>query len=146
MSGDGHDHKQAFRDKFVEPTPDAIEDALGPAWEAWQAAEAMFAEIGGGPIAWKYYNDGQWLARSLKGKQTLAWLAIDERGFFYLTSYFAKRLFDVLLELPELDDDVRAQLESVTPFVQSWPAHFTIRTTADLDKVRPVVAFRAANK
>jgi hypothetical protein len=128
-------------------TPDAagIGDALGDSFAAWQQLDAALAEPALGlELSWRYYRDGGWLRKALRGKKTVAWLAVWE-GYATITFYFAARHRPGLVALP-LPAPLRRQAAEAEMSGALLPLVVEIRTAADVDAALEVLRFKLASR
>ncbi|MCS3428041.1 DUF3788 family protein [Leucobacter aridicollis] len=74
-------------------------DAAYPAWSALVAR--LTGDELGLTLDWRYYRDGGWLCRALRGSKNLAWLAFKP-GRLTVACYFAERHRAALAAIPGL--------------------------------------------
>ena len=128
-----------FDDPKVEPTTALIEDALGPASEAWQALQGVLAEAGT-TVVWRHYRDGGWLAKATKGSKTVAWMQVDS-GFARMTCYFAERHRAALAEA-DLPPALRAQIVGQEMVGRMLPFSLQVRTLDDVTSAATVLTLK----
>lgn len=136
----------AFTDPAIEPTPELIANALGSGVEGWTELQRLLREARV-VIAQKWYRDGGWLIRARKGSKTILWAGIDDGGFVDGAVHFAERLREAVATSPGLPPD-RAEAIRKAPVVggRLFSVPFELRTPADLDALRPILAARLALK
>jgi hypothetical protein len=136
---------RVLTDPDVSPAESQIRSALGGATEAWQVLESALAEP---PFAlalsWQYFRDGGWLCRALRGRKTVAWLAVW-RDCATVTFYFAARHREDLVSLP-ITDGLRRQVAEAEMTGRMLPFVIEVRTLTDVDAVREVMRYKLAAK
>lgn len=115
----------AFREPGVEPTPERIQAALGPAGGAWQDLARLIADAGL-DLTWKYYRDGGWLARATSRGKTIAWLKVAD-GHATLTCYFAERHRPVLVADATLPAALRETISGTAMIGRMLPVTVEVR-------------------
>jgi hypothetical protein len=132
-------------DEAQEPTDAIIEDALGPAYPAWEKLTAALT----GPefhlkLGWVFYSDGGWLCKALKGSKNQAWLGVWE-GYASVAYYFAARHRADLanLAIPQELQDRAAQAALIGKML---PLMIELRTTPDTDAALEVMRYRVKAK
>ena len=67
----------ALQNRDLPPTADLIEDALGdtcPIWERFlEALEDPDLRV---TVSWRWYVDGGWLGKVMRGTRNFAWLSL----------------------------------------------------------------------
>ncbi|MGX4735653.1 DUF3788 family protein [Kitasatospora griseola] len=129
-----------FVDPEVEPTPDLVADALGPAVEGWDALMRELAEAGV-EAPWRWFRDGGWLVKAADRARTVAWIAVDGNATT-CNFLFAERLRDAVATLPGLTPDLARKIRDEPLRGKLFPVAFTVRTRADVDRLRPVLKAR----
>ena len=132
-----------FDDPRVEPTTTLVDDALGPASEAWHALQDVLAEAGA-TVGWHHYRDGGWLAKATKGSKTVAWLQVDS-GLARMTCYFAER-HRPALAAADLPPALRAQIVGQAMVGRMLPFSLQIRTAADVTSAATVLTLKQTLK
>ncbi len=128
-----------FDDPKVEPTTALVDDALGPASEAWHALQGVLAAAGT-TVAWRHYRDGGWLARATKGSKTVAWMQVDS-GYARMTCYFAERHRTALAEA-DLPAALRAQIVGQEMVGRMLPFSLQVRALDDVTAAATVLALK----
>ena len=121
----------ALTDPAVTPTPALIDAALGEAAPAWHDLLTTLDEEFGLAVEWRWYRDGGWLGKVLKGKKNLAWLCVWP-GYGSITFYFPARHRDTLAALP-LPAELRADVTSGERVGASIAVKVDLRTPTDVD-------------
>ena len=128
-----------FGDPAVQPTDVLISDALGECLQAWTGfGDALTAA--GVAVGWRYYRDGGWLAKAVRGSKTVAWMSVD-KGFARVTFYFAARLRDALLEATDLPAWVRDRMQAPATG-QSLAVTVELRTADDAADAEAVLKYK----
>jgi hypothetical protein len=119
-----------FNDPEVTPTPSMITGALGPASQAWQSLIDGLAKDGVS-ADWRYYRDGGWLIKAVKGTKTVAWMQVNH-GFGRVTCYFASRLFTSLVGSAELTPRLRHSIAAPAVTDKSLAVTVEVRAQDDV--------------
>ncbi len=147
--------QQLLRDPDVQPTNDAIAQALG---EANIAYNKFVNELASHNIQleWRYYNDGKaWLAKGLfkwtgvRGGQnelTVFWLSIW-KDFFKVTIYVPKKACAEAFSLP-LEDIVRQMIADSKQMgeLKFFPLVFELRSVAMFEAIFSLADFKIKMK
>ncbi|MDR2722458.1 MAG: DUF3788 domain-containing protein [Cellulomonadaceae bacterium] len=134
----------AFTHPDVAPTAETVADALGVALPAWEALQEALAGRGVTP-AWRFYRDGGWLIKAVKGSRTVLWASIADEAVDG-GIYFAERLRDDVTSAPGITPALADQIRAAQPLGRTFPVPFTLRTLDDVDALLPVVDARLALK
>lgn len=122
-------------DPEINPDDPQIEEAFGPAYDAWRAlSAAVNAPPFGLALSWSHYRDGGWLCKALRGTKNLAWLGVWD-GYATVTFYFAERHRNDLIALP-IPDPLREQAARTEMIGRMLPLMVEIRA---LDDVAPAL-------
>ncbi len=132
-----------FDDPKVEPTTTLVEDALGPASEAWHALQGVLAEAGA-TVEWRHYRDGGWLAKATQGSKTVAWMQVDS-GFARMTCYFAERHRSALAGA-DLPPALRAQIVGQAMVGRMLPFSIPVLTLDDVASATTVLTLKQTLK
>lgn len=136
----------AFVDRDApEPTPAMISATLGASLPAWNELLQVLGEVGA-KTAWKWYRDGGWLFRAIKGSKTILWASIDADGFIDGSFYFAERLREPLAEFPGLTTRQVRGIRESEPWGRTIPVPFELRTEADVKAIQVVIDAKLALK
>lgn len=140
------DRVRILTDPAVAPDDARIAAALGQAFPAWQRlASALGEKPFGIAASWQYYRDGgSWLARGLRGKKNLVWLAVWN-GYATATCYFAARHRADLAELA-VPEALRRQAAEAQMVGRMLPIVVEIRSLADVDAVLEVLRYKMIAK
>ena len=126
-----------FSDPAVQPTDELIGDALGASVQAWTGfGDALTAA--GVTVGWRYYRDGGWLAKAVRGSKTVAWMSVD-KGFARVTFYFAARLRDALCDAADVPARVRDEIKAGAAVGKLVPVTLELRTPADVADAEAVL-------
>jgi hypothetical protein len=132
------DRVPVLTDPDAPPDDARIREALGEGFAAWQALESGLAAPSPGLVlSWRYYRDGGWLCRALRGGKNVAWLAVWD-GYATVTCYFAARHRDDLVALP-VPEDVATRAATAEMSGTMLPLVVEIRSQADVDAALEVV-------
>ena len=130
-------------DPDAAPDEVQIRAALGEAFLAWQSLETALTEP---PLrlalSWRYYRDGGWLRKALRGTRNLAWLAVW-KDHATITFYFAARHRDALVALP-IPDALRHQAAQAKMTGRLLPIVIDIRSQADAQTALEVLRYKLA--
>jgi hypothetical protein len=135
----------AFTDQAVEPTAEAVAEALGPAQPAWGDLQRGLDAVGAALAPWRYYRDGGWLLKAHKGSKTIAWIAIAN-GHIDMACHFAERLRDAAASAPGVPADVAETIRSAQPRAGLVSVAFELRSADDVDRAVPVLRAKVALK
>ena len=133
-----------FDDPAVEPTPKLIETALGAANGAWEELADLLAAVGA-KAEWRYYRDGGWLVKAVKGSKTVAWLQVND-GYGRITCYLAARHRETLANATDLPEDLRTKIAQVKTMAKTLPVTLEVRTLEEAATAGVVVAYKASLK
>ncbi|MDR2974718.1 MAG: DUF3788 domain-containing protein [Propionibacteriaceae bacterium] len=128
----------------VEPTDALIDDHLGEAFDAWRELIEVFTSEFGLQPTWRFYRDGGWLCKSLKGKKNQAWLGVWSHEAT-ATFYFAERHRDGLVAL-DIPEELRLQVSSTTMVGAMLPVQIVIRDHADVNSCLTVMRHKLSVK
>lgn len=128
-----------FDDPKVRPTTALVDEALGPAAEAWHALLSVLAEAGT-TVEWRHYRDGGWLAKATQGSKTVAWMQVDS-GFARMTCYFAERHRAALAEA-DLPPTLRAQIVGQAMVGRMLPFSLQVSTLDDVTSATTVLTLK----
>ena len=132
-------------DPDVAPDDELFSAALGRAMEAWQTLEAALADP---PfdlvLSWRYYRDGGWLCKALRGQQNRAWLAVWDR-YFTVTFYFAARHRSDLVALP-IGADLQRQAAEAEMTGRMLPLVIEVHDVPDVEAVLEVMRYKLTAK
>lgn len=128
----------ALQNRDLPPTADLIEDALGdtcPIWERFlKALEDPDLRV---TVSWRWYVDGGWLGKVMRGTRNFAWLSLWV-GVGRVTVYFPEAHRALLVDL-DLSETLRARTLHQPPVGTSVPVSIDLRTDADLDDALTVL-------
>lgn len=147
--------EQMLRDPDIQPSSDAIAQALG---ESNNAYMKFINELAGHDIHldWRYYNDGKaWLAKGLfkwvgirggQNETTVFWLSIWH-GFFKVTIYVPEKARADVLSLP-LDNEVKQTITDSQQMgkLKYFPIVFHLCSDEMFEAVFLLVDFRKSIK
>jgi hypothetical protein len=132
-------------DPEVAPDEMQIRAALGGATAAWQVLESALASPPFGlALSWRYYRDGGWLRKALRGRTNVAWLGVW-KDCATVTFYFAARHREGLVALP-VDDGLRSQVAEAEMTGCMLPFVIEVRALPDVDAVLEVMRYKLAAK
>ena len=137
--------KAVFTNPDITPDDELIEATLKDSFAAWKA----FTETVEGPgyklvCEWKYYRDGGWLNRALKGTKVIAWCGVWD-GYASATCYFSERHREELLEL-DVSEALVSKIETAEMMGKMLPVFVELRTLADVADACAVVKAKLAAK
>lgn len=122
------------------PTDAVLKSVLGSANEAYVETMRRLAVMELEPI-WNYYKDGgAWLCKVQFKKKTVFWLSIWE-NHFRIVFYFTEKTMQGLAEL-DVEPALVQQLASAPPIGKLIPLAFNIQSTAQLDDLFTVAAYK----
>lgn len=128
-------------DPDVAPDDVRIRAALGEAFQAWQALESALTDS---PfrlaLSWRYFRDGGWLRKALRGRRNLAWLAVW-KDHATITFYFAARHREDLVALP-IPDALRNQAAEAEMTGRMVPLVIEVRSQDDVDAALEVLRYK----
>ena len=128
-------------DPDVTPDEQRISAALCGAMDAWRVLESALSTP---PfdlvLSWRYYRDGGWLCKALRGQRNLAWLAVWD-GYFTVTFYFAARHRADLLEL-DVGDALRRQAAEAEMTGRMLPLVIEVRDEQDVEAVLEIMRYK----
>ena len=128
----------ALQNRDLPPTADLIEDALGdtcPIWERFlEALEDPELHLA---VSWRWYVDGGWLGKVMRGTRNFAWLSLWV-GVGRVTAYFPEAHRALLVGL-DLSETLRSRTLQRRPVGTSVPVPIDLRTEADLDDALTVL-------
>lgn len=128
-------------DAHVTPDDVGVRHLLGDAFEAWERLDAALAEPAlDVEASWRYYRDGGWLRKVLRGTKTVAWLAVWN-GYATMTCYFAARHREDLVALP-VPEELRRQAADAEMRGALLPIVVEIRTPADVDAALELLRYK----
>jgi hypothetical protein len=130
-------------DPEVAPDEGQIRAALGEATEAWQVLEsALEAPPFGLALPWRYFRDGGWLRKALRGRRNVAWLAVWKDSAT-VTFYFAAWHREDLVALP-IDDRLPRSVAATEMTGRLLPVVLEVRALPDVDAVLEVMRYKLA--
>ena len=128
-------------DPDVEPDDVQIRSALGDAFELWQGLEfALTRAPFGLALSWRYFGEGVWLRKALRGTRNVAWLAVW-KDCGTITIYFAARHREDLVALP-IPEDLRSQAAAAEMTGRMLPLVIEIRSQADVEAALEVLRYK----
>lgn len=84
--------KPILNDKYIEPTPDVLKDAMGDTYANYLSLLEIVSKYGITP-QWQYYNDGKsWLCKMLHKKKNIFWFSVWA-DCFKTTFYFTDKAY-----------------------------------------------------
>lgn len=126
------------------PTDAVLKNVLGSANEAYDELMRRLALMELEPI-WNFYKDGgSWLCKVQYKKKTIFWLSIWE-NYFRIGFYFTEKTMSGIAEL-NIEPALVQQLASAAPIGKLIPLDFRIQTTAQLDDLITVAAYKKTLK
>ena len=129
----------------VAPDEAQIRAALGEAFNAWKGLESALTDP---PfrlaLSWRYFRDGGWLRKALRGTRNLAWLAIW-KDHATITFYFAARHREDLVALP-IPDTLRNEAAEAEMTGKMLPLVVEIRSQADVEAALEVLRYKLGAK
>lgn len=145
-------NQQLLRKPDVQPTNDAIAQALGEANDAYLVFSRMLADIGI-QLQWRYYTDGKaWLAKGLHKRTgvhggqkdvTIFWLSICD-GFFKVTLYFPEKARADVMNLP-IDHEIKQMIADSEPMgskLKFFPLVLELRSDEMFEAVYTLADFK----
>lgn len=88
-------------------------------------------------VSWRWYVDGGWLGKVMRGTRNFAWLSLWV-GVGRVTVYFPEAHRALLVDL-DLSETLRARTLHQPPVGTSVPVSIDLRTDADLDDALTVL-------
>lgn len=132
-------------DPDLAPDAAKIRAALGEAFGAWQDLESALTDPPLGlALSWRYFRDGGWLRKALRGKKNLAWLAVW-KDHATVTFYFAERHREDLVALP-IPAALRVQAAEAEMTGKMLPLVIDVRSRTDVDAALEVLRYKLAAK
>lgn len=126
------------------PTDAVLKNVLGSANEAYVELMRRLVVMELEPI-WNYYKDGgAWLCKVQYKKKTVFWLSIWENRI-RIVFYFTEKTMSGIAEL-NIEPALVQQLASAAPIGKLIPLGFSIQTTAQLDDLFTVAAYKKTLK
>lgn len=126
------------------PTDAVLQSVLGSANEAYVELMRRLALMELEPM-WNYYKDGgAWLCKVQFKKKTIFWLSIWE-NYFRIGFYFTEKTMSGIAEL-NIEPALVQQLAIAVPIGKLIPLGFSIQTTAQLDDLITVAAYKKTLK
>ena len=134
---------QILTDPEVEPTAQALEDALGTLFPVYREfMDTLESEAFGLSPQWRYYKDGKaWLCKISRKKKTVVWMSAWA-GFLRLGFYFTEKTGAGIPEL-DIDPALKDNYATGKPVGKLKPLIIDIADRSSLDDAYAVVAYKA---
>lgn len=120
----------AFAEEDRPPTEEGIRAVLESACDAWFEFDRCLADRGV-RAEWRYYRDGGWLRKAVRGPKTVAWLSI-EPSFFRVTCHFSESQRSLLAGSETLGQEIRCRLAETPPKGKLLSVSVDVHDTADI--------------
>lgn len=133
-----------FTDPETEPDAGAIHDALGEAAPAWDRLLEVVDDLGA-IASWRYYRDGGWLVRVMRGSQIIAWVSV-EKDLIRMSVYFAERLRGALLEDTGLVAVLQDEIARAPSQGKMFAVSLEVKAVADVSLARAALELKLAAK
>jgi hypothetical protein len=138
--------KPLLNDPAVPPSPEVLQNVLGPSYPVY---EKTMAVITGEPYGlvpeWRYYNDGKaWLCKVVFKKKTIFWLSVWD-GYFKAGFYFVERHCGGIHEL-DIDQSVKDALIASKPFGALFPVALSISRPEQIEDLLTLIRYKKGLK
>lgn len=131
-----------LRDATVEPTAQALENALGAEiYPVYRELLDIAVNEFGLEYGWRYYNDGKaWLCKVIHKKKTVFWLSIWE-GLIKTSFFFTEKTRPGVIELP-VSDEIKANLGNAKASGKLLSLILDIDRKEQLNDFRQIVCYK----
>lgn len=135
-----------LRNAAVEPTDEALKDALGTnLFAVYQELLNITTNDFGLEYGWRYYNDGKsWLFKAVHKKKTIYWLSVWD-GFIKTSFFFTEKTRAGIFDLP-INEEIKEVFSKTEAAGKLIALIIDIYQKEQLDDFRELIKYKKSLK
>jgi hypothetical protein len=133
---------QLLRDQQVPPSKEALKDALGKSYSAYEELNNIITTPNFAlEMQWNYYKDGKaWLSKVCYKKKTIFWMSVWD-NFFKTGFYFTEKNCSGLMEL-DIDEKIISDFKSRKPIGKLLPLAISVKSKEQIKDVIKIIEYK----